>query len=150
MPFPPDSNEKPRGWYWPVLFLLTLTIGAAISWFGYLWSLPVPNVEDRLSLVGEYTGARAVILYAIMVVGMLSRGIHDYIQNLTSISFSAAIKKVVRSTAFVTAVLVSPIVFFTLYNITRSVPDDIIAALLAFQNGFFWQTVLESAKGTTE
>ena len=144
---PQNMRKDRKAWLWPIFCLLALAFGAAISWIGYLWVIPLPDGEDRFSLVGEPTGLRALILYVLMIIGMLSRGIHDYIQNLPRISFIVAIRSVIRSSAFVTAILVSPIVFFVLYNATKSVPDDIVSFLLAFQNGFFWQTVLEKRKG---
>lgn len=42
--------------------------------------------------------------------------------------------------------LVSPMVFYTVYGITGQVPDAVSAHLLAFQNGFFWQAVLKDKK----
>ena len=57
-----------------------------------------------------------------------------------------ATRRVMNSTAFLMAIIVSPIVFFAIYNSTAQVPDNIVALLLSFQNGFFWQTVLEKSE----
>jgi hypothetical protein len=40
-------------------------------------------------------------------------------------------------------VLVSPIALFSFYKAASTEPDTVVAALMAFQNGFFWQTILE-------
>lgn len=101
-------------------------------------------------MVGETPGPRRLILYVLMIIGMFSRDIHDCIQDLPRTSLTAAIRSVIRSTAHLTALPVSPIVFFVLYNAPRSVPDNTVACLLVFQNGFFWQTVLEKRKGEAQ
>jgi hypothetical protein len=38
--------------------------------------------------------------------------------------------------------VVSPLTFFAVYSIGTSQPDGLAACLLAFQNGFFWQTII--------
>ena len=99
---------------WLIACFFILTLGAIISWLGYFWSMPLPDGDDRLSLVGDYVGVRAVILYLIMLIGILSRGVHDYIQNFARISFLAALRNAIHSSAFLAAMLVSPLVYFAL------------------------------------
>jgi hypothetical protein len=41
------------------------------------------------------------------------------------------------------AVLVSPIIFVATYKAAAQNPDTVLALVLAFQNGFFWQTILK-------
>jgi hypothetical protein len=48
--------------------------------------------------------------------------------------------------AFWRPVLISPIVFLAVYVAATKQPKGLLPVLLAFQNGFFWQTVLEGAR----
>jgi len=41
-------------------------------------------------------------------------------------------------------VLVSPIALFSFYTAASTEPDTVVAALMAFQNGFFWQTIFDA------
>ncbi len=43
-------------------------------------------------------------------------------------------------------VLVSPIIFLAVYVAATNRPRGLIPVLLGFQNGFFWQTVLEKTR----
>jgi hypothetical protein len=40
-------------------------------------------------------------------------------------------------------IFASPIVFSVIYLAANQQPDDVIAFLLAFENGFFWHRVLD-------
>ena len=44
------------------------------------------------------------------------------------------------------ALLLSPVIFHAVYIQVNSQPDTVIALLLAYQNGFFWQSVVETVK----
>jgi hypothetical protein len=47
--------------------------------------------------------------------------------------------------------LIAPVVFYPVYLMASDQPDTIVAGCFAFQNGFFWQTVLEHrVKGAIE
>ena len=41
-------------------------------------------------------------------------------------------------------VLIAPIVFYGVYATVNTLSDSILASLIAFQNGFFWQSILKS------
>lgn len=41
-------------------------------------------------------------------------------------------------------VLIAPIVFYGVYATINTLPDSLLAGLIAFQNGFFWQSILRS------
>lgn len=89
---------------------------------------------------------RAALLYALMVVGMLARALHEDIQKGMQQGWSGLFRNAFHSASFATAIVVSPIVFFAVYNATREQPDNMIALLLSFQNGFFWHVIFERAE----
>ena len=142
----PRTSDVRRPWRWAIILLCAFLIGGIVSWFGYRQLISGFYGQDRFSTVGEFTIVRAIGLYVFMVIGMLARGLHDYIQRCSSINIIMATRRVMNSTAFLMAIIVSPIVFFAIYNSTAQVPDNIVALLLSFQNGFFWQTVLEKSE----
>lgn len=79
---------------------------------------------------------------------MFARGVHDYIQRSPEVPLYKALCDVSLSGSLKLALIVSPIVFFAVYKATHSLPDTIVSLLLAFQNGFFWKTILEKSATT--
>ncbi len=41
--------------------------------------------------------------------------------------------------------LVSPLVIYVTYSVASAHPDGFVAALLSFQNGFFWQSIFRKS-----
>jgi hypothetical protein len=72
--------------------------------------------------------------------GSLYRALGD---RQGEISIGNEVVKVVRSSSFWRALCVSPLVFLAIYTISKGLPGDIPSLLLAFQNGFFWESVLK-------
>jgi hypothetical protein len=64
--------------------------------------------------------------------------------NPDRISLSKAFQIGLTSASFWKAVIVSPIVFAAVYSIVRTEPDVVFSHLVAFENGFFWNTILKS------
>ena len=56
------------------------------------------------------------------------------------------ITSVLRTPSFIKSALVSPIVFIVVYALVKNEPDPVVAHLLAFQNGFFWESVFADRK----
>ena len=122
-----------------VITTLALAFGGVIAAFGYAWT-----IEPSSSFVEEQENwfGRAAILYIVMILGMLARSLHESIQAGLKGWFQL-FKQSLSSTSFATAIVVSPIVFFSIYNATKEQPDNIVSVLLSFQNGFFWKAILE-------
>ena len=127
--------------------VIIIILGAIISWVGYSFLIPMPPDGNRFSVLGEFTAIRAIFLYVVMLVGIFARGLHDHIQKrVRNVKLAKSLSAVSKSNTFLMAVLVSPIVFFGVYNATKDLPDTVVAILLAFQNGFFWHVVFEKSK----
>lgn len=47
----------------------------------------------------------------------------------------------------IAAVFVSPIIFNSVYSLVHQNPESVSDFLLAYQNGFFWQSVLAGVAG---
>ena len=79
-------------------------------------------------------------LFLVMVLGMLAKAVVDWLDH----PGRASVMPHVRSGMI--AILVSPIVFLGFLNAGQfsvSTQAYLVLMLLAFQNGFFWQTVLK-------
>jgi len=131
-----------------LMMIVVFIVGGILSWFGYLWVVPVPYGENRLSIIVDMSVWRGVVMYFVMIAGMLARGLYDYSKRCSQPIASRAVLQVAQSHDTLRAAIVSPIVFFSVYKGTSSFPDDaVIYLLFAFQNGFFWRSVLETDQG---
>jgi hypothetical protein len=59
-------------------------------------------------------------------------------------------KKLIFNMSLLKPLLLSPIVFFSVYLASKTQTDNVISLLLAFQNGFFWQTILKKIERKNE
>jgi hypothetical protein len=99
-----------------------------------------PQAAEAASVSWSNLGTLYGPLFVAMLLGMVAKGVMDCLNAATR----AALKEHLR-TAF-SAILVSPIVFLGLLNagqFSASTQAFVVLSLLAFQNGFFWQTVLK-------
>jgi hypothetical protein len=126
-------------------------IGLVVALFGnYLVEARIaPDVPH--SVTGTGSLVRAALLYGVMLLGIIGRELHEYlgspgVENDISRSEPPWRSLFLRSTGLIQAVIVSPIVFFGVYKAADEQPDHVVAAILAFQNGFFWKTIFEKQK----
>lgn len=94
---------------------------------------------------GSAGNAWAIVLLAVlMVVGIFSSFVFEKARQSrkdgTPISLRLA--EVATDFQFIAALFVSPLIFNTVYALTNQNPETLGDFLLAYQNGFFWQTVL--------
>ena len=91
-------------------------------------------------LPSNMTANIIVISFSAILLGMIAKVLFDYLEERSRIVFSEVLRKMFRS------IIVAPIVFLSFLQVGEfGVTNDIsvyIGACLAFQNGFFWQTVL--------
>ena len=90
------------------------------------------SLSEQLKLYGP--------LFVAMLIGMIAKGMVDWLDT----SDSAVLKMHLRNACV--AFFVSPIVFLGFLSagqFSTSNQTFLVLCLLAFQNGFFWQTVLK-------
>ena len=75
-----------------------------------------------------------IALYFVMLAGMMSKYFFDAIGDGNIINF--------QKWQFIKPIFISPIVFGVLYSATDQSTSVVLLIIFAFQNGFFWQTVL--------
>jgi hypothetical protein len=82
-----------------------------------------------------------VLLFIGIIFGTLFRTISA--KRNKKINIVSEIRGVFTDNSFWTSVCVSPFVFFAVYAVIRASPSDPASYLLAFQNGFFCESVFK-------
>ena len=86
----------------------------------------------------------AVVLFS-MLIGIAFGTLFRQIQGGgATIRLGSEIQKMVESRSLTRSLLVAPLVFGVVYAIVARTPADLSDYLLAFQNGFFCESVLRS------
>ena len=81
------------------------------------------------------------LLFGLMIVGMLAREAYNSLVNGRAFNW----------TSLALAAIVSPIVFGGIYGSLGNLTVDVPTTVLAFQNGFFWNSIFEGIKqGTSD
>lgn len=84
-------------------------------------------------------------LFVLMLAGMLAKAFFDYLDGAASGTLKAHLRHAASG------ILISPIVFLGFLSagqFSGTSRTFLVLALFAFQNGFFWQTVLSRATGS--
>lgn len=100
--------------------------------------------SPRFPLVRSLTAALA------MVLGIFANAVWRALEGRAegdSVAPRAVLRESLLSASFLRSAVVSPIVFLLVYSLVREEPDLVVANLLAFQNGFFWEAVLHRQTG---
>jgi hypothetical protein len=91
-----------------------------------------------------------VLLAVLMIVGIFSSFVFEKAKqsDREGVSISLALSGILTDFQFVAALFVSPLIFNSIYALTNQNPDSVGDFLLAYQNGFFWQSVLAGVAST--
>jgi len=88
-----------------------------------------------------------IFFWLAMLLGMLCTVLFDLVgDNQGQIDHLALIKRAFKSPGFFKAAIVSPLIMFAIYGLIKSVPDNTVAFMIAFQNGFFWLSAFNKVK----
>ena len=81
---------------------------------------------------------------AAMLVGITFGSVHESLKAVRGeVGILEVSKRALNSAAFFKSVLASPIVFGGVYLAAQKQPDQVIALIFAFQNGFFCNAILQ-------
>ncbi|MEO1082255.1 MAG: hypothetical protein AAFY29_22040 [Pseudomonadota bacterium] len=110
------------------------TVDSAISLEGGHFSLP----EEFKPYVGTLVERNypAIIVTIFTILGVFSKAILDYANRK-----ERPLWKMVAP-----PLLISPIIINPTFSMLAAHPDGFVASLIAFQNGFFWQTLTETLR----
>jgi hypothetical protein len=134
-----------------ILTILFILIGLILSILAYGWlakrvlsqdsqqpNLEIKEVEDTII-------SRPVLLFGLMLAGIVASAVYDHMKELQSKKSRFKLSKLLASFGdnprLWMAICVSPLVFFVTYQAIAQLPDDTVAMLYAFQNGFFWESI---------
>lgn len=83
------------------------------------------------------------LLAVLMIGGIFSSFVFEKAKQGRGITDAwPAVRSIFNDFQFIAALFVSPLIFNSIYALTNQNPETIGDFLLAYQNGFFWQTVL--------
>jgi len=91
-------------------------------------------------------------LAASMLLGVFANGAWSYLSEGKGeaaeqrLSVGNLFRATLSSRSFLKSILVSPIVFAAVYAVAKDQPDPVVGHLLAFENGFFWNAVLDARR----
>lgn len=95
---------------------------------------------------------RVATIAAAMLAGVFANAVWAAIPRVSGdndrVNVGVLLDHAVNSGAFLRAVIVSPIVLLAVYAVVKREPDVFVAHLLAFQNGYFWDSVLRGHSAT--
>lgn len=85
-----------------------------------------------------------ILSAAAMLIGVVFGSMHEHLKgaNATDNAFRKALGAL-NSAAFLRSILASPIIFAAVYLAAQRQPDQVIALIFAFQNGFFCNAILQ-------
>lgn len=132
-------------YFWVILALVLLVI--LLHWFGWRFvSLPAVAADppgtylNPPQAITETFGPRVAALFPPLILSLCT--LLGISANILFLYSNRSIRKLTRR-AF-GPLLISPIILFATYATAVDHPDGFVACLMAFQNGFFWQTIFYS------
>ena len=90
-----------------------------------------------------------ILLALVMIVGIFSSFVFEKarVSKREGVPISLHLAEIFGDFQFIAALFVSPLIFNSIYALTKQNPETLGDFLLAYQNGFFWQTVLAGVAG---
>ncbi len=93
---------------------------------------------------------RVALLAIFMLIGVVCNYVFDRAKKATedSIDIRDELIKMLSNPKFIMAIVIAPLTFNSIYVVIGDNPQTIGDYLLAFQNGFFWQSVISTTINT--
>lgn len=138
-------------WFLTIIALLFLVILTYVVVVIYLPRQQVRAAEELgfqmatppTELHPAQNSARFLTLVGVMIAGIICSYIFEVAKQAgPTVNLPRELGKMFSSSRLIMALVVSPIVFNSIYLIIGTNPQSLGDYLLAFQNGFFWEAVL--------
>ncbi|MBR1231635.1 hypothetical protein [Bradyrhizobium sp. AUGA SZCCT0182] len=131
--------------------ILIAAIGLAFMFLsGYVASFYYPGGFGYAQATKDVPGNpwNIVLLAVLMIAGIFSSFVFEKAkQGEGMVAVGPALRSIFNDFQFIAALFVSPLIFNSVYALTNQNPESMGDFLLAYQNGFFWQTVLAGIAG---
>jgi len=87
---------------------------------------------------------RAIVLSFFTILGILFRLFYDDLKNIKreKIRITNVIRRSINTRATWMAIIISPVIIITFFKSLESISSDALVALIAYQNGFFFRSIL--------
>lgn len=124
-----------------VVSILGFVVLFGISYLAFYQASPAD-----LAFSGEKAFALAMVALTaiVMLMGILFGCLYRRLScNSGKVNALQEFKDVLASGSFLSALCVSPFVFFAVYAIVKQRPGDPASLLLAFENGFFCESIFQ-------
>ena len=108
--------------------IIALIVAFAFTWF------TVRRTTIQAAQAGKEYWLKVGLFFILMVLGMLAREGYNALVN----------GKTFNWTSFAIAAIVSPMVFGAVYGSLGNLEINVPSVVLAFQNGFFWNSIFEN------
>lgn len=118
-----------------------------------LYSADALDVFGMHPLEGEEDGLRVgslAIAAGSMLAGILFGTLHGRLVGREQVDVLAELKRLPSDARLVRALLVAPMVFVAVYGGTEAQPEGVLAALFAFENGFFCEALFARTHGQAD
>lgn len=132
---------------------LRLFLGLVLSIIGSIiayWIIGEQFIERDIvgfEEVSSDVSWKTVTTGLVTLIGVLAHSVYNRLSEKEGdVNIKEELFKTFRSSSFLRAVIVSPIVFIGVYGAIKNEPDLLVAHLFAFQNGFFWDVVFMKSK----
>ena len=93
---------------------------------------------------GSVFNWRPWILGLAMLVGIFAGHLYPRLNQLEHHSVLTIFRQALKSNVLWGAIIACPLVYAVVYVLAKDQPDSIISATLAFENGFFCQTIIDT------
>ncbi len=125
-------------------FLIALAINIVGSQFYPGGLLLAQAPAEKSASIGNL-----VLLAVLMLLGIVSSFIFERSKQAaaTGVSVWQNFSAVLSDFRLIAAIFVSPIIFNSVYSLVHQNPESVSDFLLAYQNGFFWQSVIAGIAG---
>lgn len=128
-----------------IIFIFSVLILGLLLFFGITYLLEETDIIEKgdSSFLTQIPWLE-IGLYFSMIAGMAAKYFYD------AIGTGRRKKITFRKWRFLKPMFVSPLVFGTVYASMDKIESIVLVLLFAFQNGFFWQTVMNKPEGRND
>ena len=94
--------------------------------------------------IGHGTLVKPLLLSGFSLLGIISKRLFDAASQRTKASTLSVLSDVLSPLSLIRSIVICPIVIISFYQSLQQIEDMILIGLIAYQNGFFFETILHS------
>jgi hypothetical protein len=116
-------------------------VGAAFiyAYIEFAWFSPLGFDEAATTMP-----VKPIVLSSCSILGIVSKRLFDAATSRSKVRLGVMLGEALAPAALVRAVVTCPIVMISLYPRLQEIGDIFLVGLIAYQNGFFFEAVLQA------